>query len=291
MADRRADRVVDVTGPSQRPVIAGYVIALNEEAVIARCLESLSGAVDHVYVLDSRSTDSTREIARSLGATVEERDFDDYSSQRNHALDRVNELFTPDFVLAIDADEHLQAPSAEVIRDACAIGQADVHVVRLGVVFEGRRLRHGLRGDLRLPRLFRSALRYETRGVNEHLDIPADARVEEIDAEILDEDATTWTELIDKHNKYSSVEAAVRAARLREKSSWSRPPRQRHMRNRWIRTHLYERLPFHVVLAFIYQYVIKRGFLDGRAGLDRAVLDSIMEFMIDRKTAELTSDD
>lgn len=78
------------------------VITLNEERNIARCLKSLSWA-DEVLVVDSGSTDRTREIAHSLGAKVLQHPWSGYGQQKNYASAQA----TRDWVLSIDADEEV----------------------------------------------------------------------------------------------------------------------------------------------------------------------------------------
>lgn len=276
---------------SQRVRVAALVITLNEEAVIEQCLSSILPVTDMIYVLDSESTDRTREIAAANGAIVETRRFDNYSSQRNFALDRIDALFGPSYVLSIDADESLPLASTRAIRDAAERGRADVYLLRCRIVFQGRELRHGLRGSSWRARLFRRGLRYESRGINEHLSIPRGAIVEKVDASIRHDDGADWFELVEKHNRYSSAEASVRMSARREDWRFSQLPQHRHMWNRWIRTNVYERMPFHVAAGFFYQYVFRLGFLDGRAGFYRAFLDLFNEFLIDRKAEELAASD
>lgn len=96
------------------------IIAKNEQALIARCLESVQGA-DQIVVVDTGSTDSTKEIARSLNAEVYEFPWvDDYSAARNAALLHC----TGDYVLSIDCDEFLEEGGIEKIREAIESGQS-----------------------------------------------------------------------------------------------------------------------------------------------------------------------
>jgi len=83
--------------------ISGIIITLNEEAHIARAVESLKPWCAEVLVLDSHSTDRTREIAAALGARVLKRDFHSFVDQKNAAVDAA----AHDWILAIDADEEL----------------------------------------------------------------------------------------------------------------------------------------------------------------------------------------
>ena len=63
--------------------VSGCVISLNEEDRIERCLRSLSFC-DEIILLDSGSTDRTREIAADLGARVEVQEFLGHSKQKIH---------------------------------------------------------------------------------------------------------------------------------------------------------------------------------------------------------------
>lgn len=88
--------------------LSACLIVKNEEKHIAKCLNSLRGAVDEIVVVDTGSTDATVAIAQSLGAKVSHFEWcDDFSAARNYALS----LATSDWVLWIDADERLRLES------------------------------------------------------------------------------------------------------------------------------------------------------------------------------------
>ena len=79
------------------------VIAFNEEHNIARCLQSVKGLADEIVVVDSHSTDKTRDLAESFGAKVIIRPFPGHIEQKNFAVDQTHY----DWVLSLDADEAL----------------------------------------------------------------------------------------------------------------------------------------------------------------------------------------
>ena len=83
--------------------LTATVITRNEERNIERCLNSLIGVADQIVVVDSLSDDSTVEICHRYGATVKQRPFDGYGSQRQYAAT----LAQGNYVLSIDADEML----------------------------------------------------------------------------------------------------------------------------------------------------------------------------------------
>lgn len=97
------------------PAISGVVICCNEEPDIARCLESLAFC-DEIVVVDSGSTDRTREIARRYTDRVIDQPFLGYVKQKNFALDQAKH----DWVVCLDADEALSDELAARIPDAVA---------------------------------------------------------------------------------------------------------------------------------------------------------------------------
>jgi glycosyltransferase involved in cell wall biosynthesis len=107
-----------------RPVEAGrvplsvVVMTKNEAAVIGRCLGSVADWAEDMVVLDSGSTDATRQIAASLGARVFEQPWLGFSAQRNRAV----ALARHDWVLCLDADEVVDARLAEAVRAAILAG-------------------------------------------------------------------------------------------------------------------------------------------------------------------------
>ena len=90
-----------VTGQSR---LSACIITYNEADRIEDCLRSVSFC-DELVVVDSHSTDSTRDIARSLGARVIERDWPGYRTQKQFAVDTASS----DWVLCLDADERVSA--------------------------------------------------------------------------------------------------------------------------------------------------------------------------------------
>lgn len=272
--------------------IAGYIITLNEEVRIERAIRSLRNVCDNVLVVDSGSTDRTLDIAAGLGCDTCGRAFDDYASQRNYALDQLIERYAPDFILTIDADEWLDEDLISAIQRKVhsATPSHDVYLLARRIVFDGRVLRWGGYARTRLPRLFRSEVaRYERRAVNEHLALNNDVSIGQLPGFLYNGDVLDWTAHLNKYNQYSSLEASARA-QLRERAARRVPSqsalRRPYLRRRWLREHVWDRLPARPVLRFLQIYVVYGGFLDGQPGLRRAVLDSWLEMCIDVKTEE-----
>lgn len=89
------------------------MIVRNEERCLARCLESVTGAVDALYVTDTGSTDRTIAIARQFGAVVRQFEWcDDFAAARNFSIAGVPE----DWILFIDADDLFPPGEAAKVR-------------------------------------------------------------------------------------------------------------------------------------------------------------------------------
>lgn len=96
-----------------RVTVSAVIVAKNEERSIARCIESLDGVVDEIVVVDTGSTDATRDVALERGAKVVDFEWcDDFAAARNFGLGQV----TSDWVLWIDADEWLDARSRQRVK-------------------------------------------------------------------------------------------------------------------------------------------------------------------------------
>jgi len=96
-----------------RVLVTASLIVKNEERFLGDCLSSLKGVADETVVVDTGSTDRTREIAREAGARVHEFPWNgDFSAARNRALD----LSTGEWILYIDADERVRGGSAQNLR-------------------------------------------------------------------------------------------------------------------------------------------------------------------------------
>lgn len=93
------------------------ILTLNEEINVADCIRSLAGC-DDVHVLDSGSTDRTREIAAGLGAGVHVNRFESFGKQRNWAIDHIP--LRHDWVLHLDADERLTPEGLAELRQVVA---------------------------------------------------------------------------------------------------------------------------------------------------------------------------
>jgi len=94
-------------------MLAGVILTYNEAVHVAACIETLRFC-DEIVVFDSFSTDDTAALATEAGARVLQHQFDDYASQRNAALEALQDV--TDWVLFVDADERVTPELAAEVR-------------------------------------------------------------------------------------------------------------------------------------------------------------------------------
>ena len=270
----------------------------NEELNLSACLASVSFA-DEIWVVDSGSTDGTGAIARQAGAEVVQFAYaGGFPRKKNWAL--ANLPFKNEWILLIDADERVTPELETEIREALGTERGvDGYYINRKLIFLGRWIRHcGWYPSWNL-RLFKHRLgryeRLETDAVENagdvevHEHVVLDGRTEYLRHDLLHEDFKSVYHFIERHNRYSNWEAKVYhnfahgiEGRARIGASLFGSPLER---KRFIKR-LWARLPFRPLLRFIWMYVIKAGFLDGRPGLIFCTLMSMHEAVISAKIYE-----
>lgn len=243
-----------------------------------------------MVVLDSNSTDETVMVAKRLGARVYQRAFDDFASQRNYALDQIP--FKHEWVLHLDADEIVTPALLAEMTAAVAAGRFDAWRLPSKMMFFGRWLRYsGMYPTYQVRLGHRDRLRFKQIGHGQREDLPVE-RVGTLNESYLHYSFSKGlTEWFDKHNRYATDEAreAVQARTAGHGLDWRGLLACDRTRRRRALKGLSFRLPFRPTLRFFYMYVLRRGFLDGRAGLTYCRLLAIYEYLIVLKARELNT--
>lgn len=268
------------------PPVSVIVLTFNEEANIGRCLDSVAWC-DDVVVLDSHSTDATREIIAAKHARIELRVFDDYASQRNHALKTIQ--YKHAWVLMLDADEVVPEDLRQEIQAVLTRDDADVTLYRMRRkdYFMGTWLKHSTSyGSLWFGRLMRLGRVWVERSINE--EYHTDGATRDLQATLVhypfNKGLSAW---FDKHNRYSSMEAELIMSGGGRNWQWGELyDRDPVTRRKALKALVYS-LPGRPLLMFFGRYLVAGGFLDGRAGLMFCMLKTFYEYMVDCKVREL----
>lgn len=217
------------------------VITLNEEKNIGRCLESVRW-VDEIIVVDSGSTDKTKEIAESYQAKVYHQDWLGFGAQKNKAL----EYTTKEWILWLDADERMTPELSDSIKVEINNSESDAYKMNRTSFFLGKRIKHGDWGRDKVVRLFKKGKACWTIDlVHESLTInKRDAK--NIKGILLHYTQDNLYTSLKKINEYSTLSAKMMIEQKKESS----------VLKAVLRGHL----------AFLRSYVLRRGFMDGVRG-------------------------
>ena len=239
------------------------ILTLNEERSLPRCLASAGGS-DDIVVLDSGSTDRTEEIARMAGARVVVRPFDNFAGQRNYAQRQIP--FRHPWVFHLDADEQM-TPELIAECQANADSALDGFMVAPRMLFQGRWIPHCTDYPAYQARFVR-APQFEFIQVGHGQREAPQMKLGRLQWNYLhDLSAGGEAEWLAKHRRYARSEAAQHF-----NDHAGMPWAQLFASDRLLRRRALKRLsyslPFRPTLRFLYQYVFRRGFLDGRSGLN-----------------------
>jgi glycosyltransferase involved in cell wall biosynthesis len=240
-------------------ILSAVVLTKNEEANLKECLNCLRFA-DEVIIVDDYSQDKTLEIARRHGAKVFRRRLgEDFSEQRNYGLERASGRW----VLFVDADERVDANlQKEILSAVKRIETVGYYIVRKDRIF-GRFLRFGEFfprggfGNARLLRLARKGAGRWKRAVHEYWDISGKCR--SLKSPLFHYPHPTLREFVSEINLFSTIHAKE-ILREGKKPSLAK-------------------VLIWPLGKFLYNMVLRLGFLDGMRGFVVAIVMSFHSFL------------
>lgn len=277
------------------PNLSVIILTKNEELHISRAIESVRAISSQIYVIDSNSTDGTRDIARALGAKVMTNPFVNQAKQFQWALE--NTGITDGWILRLDADEIIEPDLALEILQKLERLSADITGVNLARkhIFMGKWIRYGGRYPLLMLRIFRAGKgEIEDRWMDEHITI-TDGRTVTFEGGFSDHNLNGLSYFIDKHNKYATREA-IEVLNQRHNLLPHRAPLSANNASaqastkRQLKERVFNKIPFvfSSTLYFIWRYIFQLGFMDGRAGACYHFLQGYWyRFLVGAKVMEL----
>jgi len=295
IVDNRSSEAVAAIATPRVPVSA-IIPVRNEAANLPRCLEALRD-IGEVFVVDSQSTDSTVEIARSYNAQVVQFHYQGgWPKKRQWAMDNLR--LTHDWILLLDADEVLTPELKHEIRSAIANPAIDGYYIGLSIYFLGRVLRHGDARFWKLSLFRRGKGRYECRlkdqdvsmadmEIHEHVRV--DGPTARLQNPLIHHNLESLSHYIRKHDEYSNWEARV-LAQAEQTANQIVPSLfgTQAQRRRWLKKNIFA-VPGSPVLIFLYRYLFRLGFLDGVPGLIYCSFQAVQMFHTKAKIYELKS--
>jgi glycosyltransferase involved in cell wall biosynthesis len=225
------------------PKLSVVIITFNEERNIGRCLESVKDIADEIVVLDSFSTDKTREICESYGVKFIEHAFEGHIKQKNFAISQA----TYTHQLSLDADEALSEELKAEIRKVKDNWDADGFRMNRLSNYCGKWIRHsGWYPDTKL-RLYNSGKgRWTGMDPHDKYELEQGSSIGKLKGDILHYTYYTIEEHILQANKFSSIAA-------RELIEKGKPI-------------YFFKIFLNPIAKFIRNYILHLGFLDGYYG-------------------------
>ena len=281
MHGKRAERMLrsEEQVPTRTVPVSVLVPTLNEEIHLANCLASVVGWASEIYVVDSYSTDGTKEIAANFGVQFVQHRFEGYALQKNWALENLG--LKNEWVLILDADERV---TPELKHEIAALLNIDDNAMagyylNRRFIFFGKWIRHCGWYPSWNMRFFRHRLgRYELREVDEHVVLNGPAGYCKHD--LIHEDLRGISAWIEKHNKYSSLNARICQKIANGNGTGELEPRlfgNAAAHKRFVKEYIWPHLPGRALLFFIYMYVFRLGFLDGVHGFQFCVMHAVFQ--------------
>ena len=249
------------------PRLSVTIIAKNEAAAIARCIEAVRELADDIVLVDSGSTDETVAIAANMGARTLVNPWPGYGPQKRFA--EANALH--DWVLNLDADEVVTPALAAEIKALMATEPAHAaYQFRVSTVYPGWSRPRLWADDYNIARLYdRRRVHYSDSPVHDRL-VLGNTRVGQLQGTVYHYSYRSIAHMEEKLNAYTDLQAAVL-----KKRRWS----------------LWLRLPFEYPVVFIRYYLLRRNVTGGLTGLlvshaiAKARTRRVLKFLQARKPA------
>lgn len=268
------------------------ILTKDEETNLPYTLKNVIGWASDVFILDSGSSDKTCELAESMGAQVFYNRFENYAKQRNHALTELP--IKTGWTFFLDADEYLTEELKEEIQQTLPTTEFDGFYIKRRFYFMDRWIRFGGYYPTIILRLFRTGLGQVKREINEHVEV--EGKVGQLQCDFVDHNRKSLSAWIEKHNRYSDMEAKHLFRLEGSKAYADKQPKARLFGSQaetkhWIRQKIWNRMLPPLVrplMYYIYRYFLRFGFLDGKEGLIYHFLQGFwFPFLIDAKYIEM----
>ena len=261
---------------------SAIILTFNESVHLERFVKSIENYFNNIYIVDSFSTDQTKEIAQKLPVIFLENKFINHSQQFNWALNKIDK--NTDWVFRIDADEYItNALGFEILKKLEKLDKSvnGIFIPRK-IIFKGKLIRFGGINPTKVLRLFRYGYgSCDSRWMDEHIKVSG--KTTAFTNSIIDENLKSLTWWISKHNNYASKEAyeLIKLNQITKKIN-------NNLENKKIKYYYKTPIILRSFLYFIYRYFFNFGFLDGLRGFSFHFMQAFWyRLLVDMKYLEV----
>ncbi|MFM7681166.1 MAG: glycosyltransferase family 2 protein [Bacteroidota bacterium] len=231
--------------------LSAVIITFNEEKNIERCLKSLQNVADEIIVVDSFSTDQTEAICQSFNVQFHKMEWEGYSKTKNKAQSLANS----EYVISVDADECLDEQLIREISEIKKTGFNGIYELNRLTNYCGSWIHHsGWNPDWKIRIYPKSRVKWNDAIVHEELMVPTDLKMNQLKGRLHHYSYFSKSQHRLKADQYSKLTALKYAEQGRK---------------------CYFFTPFlSAVSRFLSMYILKLGFLDGKAGWNIAKISA-----------------
>lgn len=235
--------------------ISACIISFNEEKKIEDCLKSLKDVADEIIIVDSYSTDSTLEIAKRYTHRIYQHNFEGYGKQKNQAVDKA----ANDWIISLDCDERLSTElRASILSIKQELDRNTVYSMARKTFYIYRWLNHCWYPDRKVRLFNKTRTRWLDNDVHESIDTSS-MQVIPLSGDILHYSFDSFSDHLKTIDRFTET-GANDLLKKGKPVGFLTPVT-------------------HASWTFFKLYILKRGFLDGFAGLAVAVLSYMHVFI------------
>lgn len=239
--------------------ISVIILTYNDEKNIIHTLNSIYNKFSEIVILDSNSTDNTIQICKQFTNKIYFRDFDNFSSQRNFAINNIKT--SNDYIFFLDSDEIVSDYLIDELRQI-NLQAYDAYYIKRKFIWYGCWIKYGGYYPLYLMRLGKKNKIYFEGDVNEHMFLRS-GKSYQLKFEIIDNFNKPFKDWIKKHIKYSQYECL----------KYFKDDKNDNKKNR-----IWKKMPLFIrpLILFCYRFIYKLGFLMGIKGITYIILHTLI---------------
>lgn len=247
--------------------ISVTIITLNEERNIERCILSVQDVADEIIVLDSYSTDKTKEICEQYNVRFEQRKWEGYSQAKNY----LNSLAQFDYILSLDADEALDHELKEEILKLKSLNEPEIYSLNRLTNYCGKWIKHsGWYPDIKVRLFPKNGSYWSGEFVHEELVFPANIPIKQLRGHLEHYSYYSYKDHRERADKYSTL-TAMKMYKQGKRASIIKPF-------------------LSGITRFIKMYFIQKGYLDGKMGFKIAQISCQSNVFKYRELRRLTQE-